>query len=325
MTRLRISVLLLLAVFLSVPAPPSAAGQAGPGQEAQDEQTELGALEVFLPVVVLNKKGQFVSNLTRQNFKVFEDGKEQQIESFDAPTQLPLHVAILLDTSASVKRKLKFEQDAAVDFVLSVLKGGKDQALFVTFDSQVVLHTDFTDDTGDLTRAIDKAKASGDTRLYDAVYRICEEKMLQLPAEGRPVIVVVTDGADTASDKTLDEAIEIAQRANVTIFGVSTRNYSDISAGMVRGSVDKELVKLCEKTGGRTFLPYQKLELARAFGEITKSLRNQYVIYYRPQNQNRDGKFREIRVEVDGVDEKVEVNAKSGYYALQQSADVVPR
>jgi Ca-activated chloride channel family protein len=325
MARLRfLALLLLLACALSAPSA-GARPQAAAAQEPDDQGTQITTLEVFLPIVVLDKKGQFVPGLTRRNFRIFEDGKEQTIQSFEAPTQLPLHVAILMDTSYSVKRKLKFEQDAAADFVLSILKGSFDQALFATFASEVVLQSDFTRDTSDLTRAIDRAKAGGDTRLYDAVYRICEEKMSQLPSKVRPVIVVITDGEDTASDRTLEEAIEIAQRADVTIYGVSTRNYSDISAGTVRSSVDKTLAKLCEKTGGRTFLPYQKIELLRAFADISKTLRNQYVIYYQPQNQFRDGKFREIRVEVNGVDGKIEVNAKSGYYALPPDADVVPR
>jgi Ca-activated chloride channel family protein len=229
-------------------------------------------------------------------------------------------VGLLLDTSSSVKRKLKFEKEAAVGFLQSIVERSKDEALFATFDSEVKLHVDFTRDTGDLARAVDAVKAGGNTRLYDAIYRVCEEKMTLLPAQSRPVIVLITDGSDVGSDRTLDEAIEMAQRTNVTIFAISTRNYSDISSGTVGGSVDKDLEKLCERTGGRTFLPYENIELARAFAGIDNLLRNQYVIYYQPDNQNRDGKYREIKVKLENVDGKAEVRAKSGYFAMPAAA-----
>jgi Ca-activated chloride channel family protein len=309
-----------LAVLLAVPLAP------GQDRRSPDEDvSQLQTLEVFLPVMVFDKNDQFVGGLERRNFRVFEDGKEQQIQSFDAPTAMPLSIAVLLDTSASVKRKLKFEQEAAVSFVMSMLENSKDQALFATFDSVVTLHVDFTRNTGDLSRAIDKVKASGQTRMYDAVNRVCEEKLSQLPPGVRPIIVIITDGEDTESDSTLEDAIQMAQRSNVTVFGVSTRNYSDISAGMVRGSVDADFARLCEETGGRTFLPYQRLELEQAFAGIRKFLRSQYVIYYTPTDQTRNGKFREIKVKLEGVEQKVDVRAKRGYYATAPNPNPVPR
>lgn len=320
MTRYRLTLIATLLVALAVPA---AGRWQQQGQE--DRPTQIDTLEVFLPVMVFDKKGDFVPNLTRNNFRVSEDGVEQVISSFDAPTQLPLSIGILIDTSASVKRKLKFEKEAAAAFVLSILERSTDKALFATFDSVVNLHVDFSRDSGDLTRAIDGVKASGDTRLYDAIYRVCEEKMALLPTGTRPVILVITDGADTASDRTIEEAIAIAQKSNVTIFGISTRNYSDVSAGTVQGSVDKDLDRLCKATGGRTYLPYQRLELERAFAGVRILLRNQYVIYYQPKNQNRDGTFRKIEVKVEGADKKIDVRHKGGYYALPSSADQVPR
>ena len=117
----------------------------------------------------------------------------------------------------------------------------------------------------------------------------------------------------------------MAQRTNVTIFAISTRNYSDVNAGTVRGSIDKELDRLCNETGGRSFLPYQRLELEKAFAGVSKVLRDQYVLYYEPTNESRDGKFRKIEVKVDGVDEKTDVRAKKGYYANPVGAGQVPR
>jgi Ca-activated chloride channel family protein len=275
--------------------------------------------------MVFNKKGEFVPGLTRNNFRVFENGKEQRITSFDAPSQLPLDIAILIDTSNSVKRKLTFEKEAAAAFVLAILERKTDRALVASFASDVMLHVDFSRDSGELTRAIDGLKAGGNTRLYDCIFSVCEQKMGLLPPGSRPVMLIVTDGQDVGSDHTLEEAVQIAQRTNVTIFAISTRNYADVNAGTTKQSVDKELEQLCEATGGRTFLPYQRLELERAFAGVRTLLRNQYVIYYEPTDQNRDGKFRKVEVKLEGSEQKAEIRAKRGYYALPPSADSVPR
>lgn len=320
MTGIRTYILIALTMAVALPT-----AVALPRPQQDDDQTQIETLEVFLPVMVFDKKGEFVPGLTRQNFRVFEDGVEQQISSFDAPTQLPLNIALLIDTSSSVKRKLKFEKEAAAAFVMSILERSVDRALLATFDSVVTLHVDFSRDSGDLTRSIDAIKAGGNTRLYDAIYRVCEEKMAQLPPGTRPVMLVITDGSDVGSDRSLDEAIAMAQRTSVTIFGISTRNYSDISAGTSRNSVDKDLLRLCEETGGRSFLPYQRLELEKAFAGVRTLLRNQYVIYYEPKNQARDGKYRKIEVKTENIDRRADVRAKSGYFAVPAGSDNVPR
>ena len=138
-------------------------------------------------------------------------------------------------------------------------------------------------------------------------------------------MLVITDGADVGSDRSLDEAIAMAQRTSVRIFGISTRNYADINAGTTRGSVDKDLEKLCEQTGGRTFLPYQRIELERAFAGVRTLLRNQYVIYYEPKNQVRDGKYRKIEVKMENIDRKADIRAKAGYFAVPAGTDTIPR
>jgi Ca-activated chloride channel family protein len=326
MSKLSVLLWLVAATLVSAPvvAGTQTAASRSPAAEPQDE-TQIETLEVFLPVMVFDDDDKFVPGLVRENFRIFEDGSEQRIEQFEAPSKLPLSVAILMDSSSSVKRKLKFQKDAAVDFIQTIVKVSGDRALFATFDSVVTLRSDFTRDTGELTRAVDAVKAGGDTRMFDAVYRVCEEKMALLPAEQRAVMLVVTDGADTASDRSLEEAIEVAQRSNVTIFGISTRNYADINAGTVRGSVDKELARLCEDTGGRAFLPYQQLELARAFSNIASVLRNQYVLYYTPKRQERDGKFRKLKVDVVNAGRKVKVTAKKGYFAVPPGENDVPQ
>ncbi|MEK6299533.1 MAG: VWA domain-containing protein [Acidobacteriota bacterium] len=268
-------------------------------QDRDDTPQKLGVLDVRLPVSV-KEKSKFVGGLTVSNFEVYEDGKRQQILKFISPSQLPLNIAMLMDTSNSVKLKLPFEKDAAEDFVATVTTyRRKDQVLFATFDSEVQLHQDFTDALEPLIKAIRKVKAGGYTRMYDGIYRIIEEKMANLQgSEARRIIVILSDGEDTASEKSLKEAIEMAQRYDVTIFGISTKNFKGIDSGTVDNADDKDLRRLCEETGGQVFLPSQKTELFRAFSQVAKDLRQEYVLFYTPQNQTRTGKKREIKVKL---------------------------
>lgn len=276
-----------------------------PQTPKSDEQV-LTALEVRLPITVKDKN-KFVTGLTQNNFEVYEDGKRQKIERFIAPSQLPLNVAILMDTSNSVKLKLPFEKAAAEDFVATVTTHRrKDLVLFSTFDSDVELHQDFTDAQEPLIRAIKKVKAGGYTRMYDAVYRIIEEKLATIDrADARRIIVILSDGSDTASQRSLKEAIEMAQRYDVTVFGISTKNFTGIGAGTVESGDDKELRQLCEQTGGQVFLPSQKIELFRAFSQVAQDLRQEYVIFYSPLNQDKTGKRRDIKVKLIATDGKL--------------------
>lgn len=212
----------IIAVSVFAQKPPAKKEQGKP-QASRDDTTQLGILEVRLPITV-KEKNKFIVGLIANNFEVYEDGKRQKIEKFVAPSQLPLNVAVLMDTSNSVKLKLPFEKEAAEDFVATVTTyRRKDKVLFATFDSAVELHQDFTDAQEPLIRAIRKVKAGGYTRLYDAVYRVIEEKMSNLRgSDERSIIVIISDGEDTASERLLKEAIEIAQRYDVTIFGIST-------------------------------------------------------------------------------------------------------
>jgi Ca-activated chloride channel homolog len=277
--------------------------QPKPRTEQDDTPQVVRALEVRLPIAVKDKD-KFVTGLTVRNFEVYEDGKRQNILNFMSPSQLPLNIAMLMDTSNSVKLKLPFEKDAAEDFVATVTTfRRKDQVLFATFDSDVELHQDFTDAQEPLIRAIKSVKAGGYTRLYDGVYRVIEEKMANLQgSDARRIIVVLSDGDDTASERSLREAIEMAQRYDVTIFGISTKNFKGIAAGMTESADDKELRKLCEATGGQIFLPSQKTELFRAFTQVALDLRQEYVLFYKPDNQAKSGKRREIKVKLISSD-----------------------
>ena len=281
-------------------------------QQRDDPPQKIGVLEVRLPISAKQDK-KFLPGLALNNFEVYEDGKLQKIEKFVAPSQLPLNIALLIDTSNSVKLKLPFEKDAGEDFIATVTTyRRKDKILLTSFDSDVELHQDFTDNQEQLIHALRKLKAGGYTKLYDGVYRVIEEKMANLQgSDARRIIVVLSDGEDTASERTLRDAIEMAQRYDVTIFGISTKNFKGVDTGMVESSDDKELRRLCEDTGGQVFLPSQKLELFRSFTQVAQDLRQEYVLFYTPTNQAKAGKKRQIKVKLVGADGRL--YHKEGY------------
>lgn len=299
------------AALAQKPAP--AANQTASAPLRDDPPQKIGVLEVQLPISAKQNK-KFVSGLTANNFEVYEDGTRQKIEKFVSPSQLPLDIGLLIDTSNSVKLKLPFEKDAGEDFVATVTTyRRKDHVLLASFDSAVELHQDFTDNQELLVRALRKLKAGGYTKLYDGVYRVIEEKLSNRPgSKARRIIVVLSDGEDTASEHTLKDAIEIAQRYDVTIFGISTKNFKGVTSGMVENADDKDLRKLCEETGGQVFLPSEKLELFKAFTEVALDLRQEYVLVYTPTNQARTApKSRRIKVKLVGAD--AHLYHKQGY------------
>ncbi len=291
-----------VAAFAQKPAANPNNTKSQPQRRPDDPPQKIGVLEVRLPVSAKQGK-KFVPALTANNFEVYEDGKRQKIEKFVAPSDLPLSIGLLVDTSNSVKLKLPFEKEAGEDFIATVTTyRKKDKILVASFDSDVELHQDFTDNQELLTNRLRKLKAGGYTKLYDGVYRVIEEKLANLQgSDARRIIVILSDGDDTASEHTLRDAIEMAQRYDVTIFGISTKNFRGIASGMVENADDKELRRLCEETGGQVFLPSQKTELFRSFSEVALDLRQEYVLFYTPTNQAKAGKKREIKVKLVGA------------------------
>jgi len=303
---------LLFGTFVFAQNPAAKPPDQKPQTLRSDDPQKIGVLEVQLPVSAKRSR-KFLPGLTANNFEVYEDGKLQKIEKFVAPSELPLSIALLVDTSNSVKLKLPFEKDAGEDFIATVTTHRKkDRILLGSFDSEVMLHQDFTDNQEVLIRSLRGLKAGGYTKLYDAVYRIIEEKMANPEnRDARRIIVILSDGEDTASQRSLRDAIEMGQRYDVTVFGISTKNFKGVDSGMVENADDKDLRRLCEETGGQVFLPSQKLELFRSFSEVAQDLRHEYVIFYTPSNQARAGKKREIKVKLVGAD--AHLYHKQGY------------
>jgi Ca-activated chloride channel homolog len=310
-------------------APPPPPGQQGNPQTGQTFVKEVNLVDVLF--TVLNRRNKLVPDLEESDFKVFDEGKPQEIRYFSKQTDLPLRIGMLLDTSNSIRERIKFEQDASVSFLFSVLRHNKDQAFVMTFDDEPQVLQAFTSDAGALRDQIMGTRAGGGTAIYDAVYQACSTQLNHPPRpEGdqpdivRRVMILISDGEDNLSTHTRTEAIELAQRTSVVIYTISTSTQwvsleetdpnktSDRKYHLTEG--DKILQDLALETGGRAFFPYHVDDLDQSFQDIGDELRNQYSIAYQPANYVLDGRYHKIRVEVP--DHKgYQVRARRGYYA----------
>ncbi|HKD52060.1 MAG TPA: VWA domain-containing protein [Candidatus Acidoferrum sp.] len=316
-------------------AKPQASGQQPPaGQEAPQQSGQTFKREVNLVDVlftVLNRRNKLVPDLEQGDFKVFDEGKPQEIRYFSKQSDLPLRIGMLLDTSNSIRDRIKFEQDASVSFLFSVLRRNKDEAFVMTFDDEPQILQGFTSDTGALRDQIIGTRAGGGTAIYDAIYEACSKQLNHPPRPAgdqpdvvRRVMILISDGEDNLSTHTRSEAIELAQRTSVVIYTISTSTQwvaleetnpektSNRKYHLTDG--DKILEDLAEETGGRAFFPYHVDDLDQSFQDIGDELRNQYSIAYQPENYVLDGRYHRIRVEVP--DHKgYKVSARRGYYA----------
>lgn len=279
---------------------------------------------VHLVVTVMDKHHRFVTDLDRGDFKIYENGVPQEIRFFGRETNLPLRIAVLLDTSNSIRERLQFEKNAAENFLQDVIRRGKDEAFLMTFDNEPEIIQDYTDQLYLLTSAIDAQRAGGGTALNDAIY-MAAEKLEKAPLmrgqtpDLRRVIVVISDGDDDLSDHAFSDAVEQAIRSEAVIYTVGTdTNWLAIDNpnkpdkyNMDPG--DKVLRSLAEQTGGRAFFPYSVDDLAVSFENIGTELRSQYFIAYSPVNPPVAGQYREIKVRTDR--KGLIVRTRRGYYA----------
>jgi Ca-activated chloride channel family protein len=293
-----------------------------PRPTATPDDRQIKTFEVRLPVTVTLKK-DLVPGLTRGDFAVFEDGVQQEITFFtDEKNNPPVYVGVLMDTSPSTSGKLGFSKEAAINFIHTVTRLRKDKAAFMTFDNEVLLRQDFTDKLDLLQKAVSGVKKPGSqTAMYDAVWQFSDEKLRNVA--GRRVIVIITDGDDTFSRAKIEDAIDIAQRTETTVFAISTKagflgTVPGVDAGTVKDKGDKLLTRLCEETGGQAFFSGDMLELERHFKRISQELRSQYIITYRPANQNYDGRERKIEVRFTDPSKtkKYQLRTKTSYRAV---------
>jgi Ca-activated chloride channel family protein len=251
----------------------------------------------------------FMTHLMRDDFTIFEDGQKQEIINFARETNLPLTIALLIDTSQSVAPKLKFEQEAAINFIHSIMREN-DRAMLVEFSSGVTLLQDFTDDANKMAKEIRKLRAAGGTALYDAIYMTCDEKLIR--ETGRKAIVILSDGEDESSNLNRRQAIEVALRAEATIFAISVSKGGFFGTGESQEG-DVILTEITQETGGRIFFPFKIDELEESFRQINQELRSQYNIGFLSTNRARDGHYRKIEIKVP--ERGLKLNHRKGYYA----------
>jgi VWFA-related protein len=303
-----------MAAVLALPALPQEPIAQGP---AIKTQTSL----VNLFVTVRDKNKRIVTDLKQDDFKVSEDGQDQKIAFFSKEVTLPITVGLLLDTSGSEQYMLGAVQDGASRFINRVMRKG-DEAMVISFDLDVDLLSDFTDDRSQLDHAIHRAQintgggggivtpgtipqsGSKGTDFYDALYLACNDQLAH--EAGRKAIVVLTDAQDEGSKVKMEEAIEAAQRTDtvVHILLVYDPHYG-ANTGVAK--------RITDDTGGRMIVVNNEKHLEEAFDQISEELRSQYTLGYYPTNSARDGKFRKIKIEMSNKDLKV--LARKGYYA----------
>src|SRR6266478_1681639 len=313
---------------------PAAAQPAPPKQESaqQSDQTIKSVVNlVDVLFTVLNRRNKLVPELEKSDFKIWDDKFPQEIRYFSKQSDLPLRIGMLLDTSNSIRDRIKFEQDASINFLFSVLRRNKDEAFVMTFDDEPQIVQAFTGDAGALRDQILRTRAGGGTAVYDAIYSACEQELSHPPRPPgdqpdvvRRVMILISDGEDNLSTHTRTEAIEMAQRSSVVIYTISTSTQwvtlddpSKERTGNRKYHLtdgDKILQALAEETGGRAFYPYHVDDLDQSFQDIGDELRNQYSIAYNAWTHSLDGRYHKIKIEVP-EHKGYQVRARKGYFA----------
>jgi len=259
---------------------------------------------------VLDKKGKAVPDLSQNEISIVEDDATQRITNFTQEAGGPVALAVLIDTSNSIRAQFKVEQEAAIDFFHTTVRRRQDKAMLMSFDSTVDILQPFTDDADLLTKAVRRLKTGGGTKMFDAIQLACQEH-LKKETRMRRVLVLISDGDDNMSFELLGSTIETAQRAEVAIYAISTNTSGFF--GMSAPKNDKVLKRLADETGGRAFFPGKIDEMAVNFQNISLELRNQYSLAYRSANRQRDGGFRGIKINTTRKDARA--FHRKGYYA----------
>ena len=283
-------------------APP--AGEPDPGRIVLD------VTRVNMLFTVTDKKGRFITDLAKDDFQLTEGKKQQTINQFTAESDLPLRLGLLVDTSNSIRDRFKFEQQAAVEFINAVVRPRQDKLMLVSFDSAAELVSDLSDDPEKLGAAVRNLRPGGGTALYDAIFYACRDKLaLDQPKEKfRRAIVILSDGDDNQSRVTRDQALEMAQKADVVVYAIST------NISRIENDGDKVLRYLAAETGGQAFFPFKVQDLSQSFENIANELRHQYNVFYRPEPLVADGLYHPVTLKVKTRKDLI-VRARKGYYA----------
>jgi Ca-activated chloride channel family protein len=309
-------------------------------------RVETNLTSIFFTAADSNKR--FISNMKKEDIQIFEDGQPQEIFTFQKDVDLPLSIAILIDTSRSEERTLPDEKIAARQFIESVMRRDRDEAAIVSFTGEVTLEQGFTGSIERLRRAIERVEfvppsgyigggvvvggtppisdtnqiLAGSTAIWDAVWASSNE-LLALSADNtRRAIILLTDGEDTISQVKMHEAIERAQKADALVYAIGIGD-------SYQGGVDEgSLKKITSQTGGRAYFPRSESDLRKAFVQIQQDLREQYLIAYSPTNKARDGSYRRIQIEVIDPElkkQKLKLNYRPGYFSKTAERELPSR
>src|SRR5690242_19332523 len=309
-------------------------------------KVETNLTNIFFTAADKNKR--FIGNLKPEDIRIFEDGQPQEIFTFQQNIDLPLSLAILIDTSASEERTLPDEKEAARAFLENVLRPNKDEAAVVSFTGETTLEQGFTGNVDRLRRAIDHVEfvppsgyigggvvvngtppisgtnqtLAGSTAIWDAVWATSEELISASAENTRRAIILLTDGDDTSSRMKIHDAIERAQKADALLYaiGIGDRYTFNVDEGSLR--------KIAEQTGGRAYFPRHERDLRDAFAQIQRDLREQYLVAYSPSNKARDGSYRRIEIQLVNPtlkQQNLRLNYRSGYFAKTAPADAPVR
>jgi VWFA-related protein len=303
------------------PGPAAAQRQTAPQDQPADQQTEaplptlrLGVNEVNLIFTVTNKHGQYVPNLKQSDFALLDDREAPaKVNSFRQQINLPLRVGIVIDASTSIRSRFQFEQQAATEFLLQMLKSNSDRAFVMGFDVTPTVTQDWTSNIDGLETGINRLRPGGGTALFDAVYTACRDKLLDASRGQEPVrkvMVLMSDGDDNQSRVRADEAIKECQRAETIIYAIST-NWTPS-----RGKGDQVLAQMAVATGGQVLFPPSVEQMSNSFRQIEEELRSQYSLTYTPADFRYNGAFRTIYLYCN--DRRYQVRAKKGYFAPRQ-------
>jgi VWFA-related protein len=292
-------------------------GQQQPGQTAipgEDQGTytlKTNVNEVNLTFTVTDRHGHFVNNLQQQDFALLDNQRAPaQVYRFSQRTDQPLRVGLVIDASTSIRSRFSFEQQAATEFLLDILRPRTDRAFVMGFDVTAYVTQGFTNNADLLETGLNRLKPGGGTALYDAVYHACRDQMLNgvpAQAEVRKALILLSDGDDNQSRAYLDDAIKMCQRSETTIYTISTNT----SPSRERG--DEMLKKMAESTGGSAFYPQRIEDISNEFHKVEEELRSQYQIAYKPADFRADGAFRTIYL--TALRSGYLVHTRSGYFA----------
>lgn len=322
------------------PNPPTASAPTPtptPTPSPDDEVIKIDTEVVNVLFTAQDRNKRLLTNLKQEDVKIFEDGKEQEITAFSRQIDLPLSLAILIDTSISQERTLPEEKAAAISFLESVVRPAKDEVAVISFTGESTLEQGMTNNLVRLRRAIDRVRfippsgyigggvtggtppisgdnqiTQGSTAIWDAIWVTSDEILGPAPERTRRAIILLSDGVNTFGKKKLDEAVNAALRSEAIIFSIGIGD--DFYGGVDRGA----LTRTSERTGGRAYFPKDESELRAAFRQIQEEMRSQYLLAYEPTNQNRDGSYRKIEVQIINPQlqkDKIKLTHRQGYFA----------